>query len=412
MPVRPIGRGCFQWGHHGKVYCGPGARAKAERQGRAAHARGYVHDVNRSSVNRAVARVLSQPPVGWGVVLETIPFDRSDRPRARWVDRHRYPVRAVRVADLVATQQVVGREKVVEYLEDGWREPILVEPHPGKLLIVDGHHRAYAASLLGDETIDAYVAPAVGERVEMRERLRDEVDRWQDALVPGDARYVPAAVRAQMPDAVDRALAAGAPTPLEFMGAGMTGVVFCAGDVAYKVARDTRPIDHQFFEEEAEWLAAAARVPEVAPHVARFHDFDPANLVIVRDCPRADPEQSAWRYGEDKLFDLHRRIERAMVPNGWTAPEFKPDSYVLTVDGPVLVDASMPSRVGDELTRYVEDVVAGSRTLWRDSPTDLAFAVRREVGQKTLSKAEADRLEALIAERWPENRVESTRRRR
>ena len=41
MPVHPRGRGCFQWGTHGKVYCGPGARGKAERQGRAAHARGY-----------------------------------------------------------------------------------------------------------------------------------------------------------------------------------------------------------------------------------------------------------------------------------------------------------------------------------------------------------------------------------
>ena len=41
MPVRSKGRGCFQWGHHGKVYCGPGARQKAERQGRAAYSHGY-----------------------------------------------------------------------------------------------------------------------------------------------------------------------------------------------------------------------------------------------------------------------------------------------------------------------------------------------------------------------------------
>ena len=41
MPVHPRGRGCFQWGRHGKVYCGPGARGKAERQGRAAFAGGY-----------------------------------------------------------------------------------------------------------------------------------------------------------------------------------------------------------------------------------------------------------------------------------------------------------------------------------------------------------------------------------
>src|ERR1700678_4332055 len=213
-----------------------------------------------------------------------------------------------------------------------------------------------------------------------------------------------------MPDIVARALAAGAPTPLEYVGAGMTGVVFCAGDVAYKVARDTRPIDHQFFEEEAEWLGAAAAVPSVRLHVARFRGFDPENLVITRDCVRADPEQSAWRYGEGNLHDLHRQIERGMIQYGWTAPEFKPDSYVLTTRGPVLVDASMPSRVGEELARYVEAVVADERPLWTTRPEDLAFAVRMEAG-RTLTQEESDRLEAMIARRWPARAGEVRERR-
>ena len=123
------------------------------------------------------------------------------------------------------------------------------------------------------------------------------------------------------------------------------------------------------------------------------------NLVIVRDCPRKDPDESMSRW-ESRLWDLHREIERDMLPHGWTAPEFKPDSYVLTAQGPILVDASMPSRVGAVLARYVEGIVAGARPLGNDSPSDLAFAVRREVGQ-TLSQAESDRLEALIDRRWP-----------
>lgn len=41
MPVRKLKGGGYQWGRHGKVYRGKGARAKAARQGRAAHARGY-----------------------------------------------------------------------------------------------------------------------------------------------------------------------------------------------------------------------------------------------------------------------------------------------------------------------------------------------------------------------------------
>lgn len=41
MPVRSLGRGCYRWGAHGKRYCGPGARQKAEKQGRAAYSHGY-----------------------------------------------------------------------------------------------------------------------------------------------------------------------------------------------------------------------------------------------------------------------------------------------------------------------------------------------------------------------------------
>ncbi len=40
MPVRKASSG-YQWGSSGKVYRGRGARKKAERQGRAAHASGY-----------------------------------------------------------------------------------------------------------------------------------------------------------------------------------------------------------------------------------------------------------------------------------------------------------------------------------------------------------------------------------
>ena len=38
MPVKPCGRGGRKWGNRGKCYTGPGARAKAARQGRAVKA--------------------------------------------------------------------------------------------------------------------------------------------------------------------------------------------------------------------------------------------------------------------------------------------------------------------------------------------------------------------------------------
>ncbi len=32
---------CYKWGSSGKTYCGPGSKAKAGKQGRAAYASGY-----------------------------------------------------------------------------------------------------------------------------------------------------------------------------------------------------------------------------------------------------------------------------------------------------------------------------------------------------------------------------------
>lgn len=40
MPVHAA-KGGYQWGGHGKVYKGKGAKAKAAAQGRAAYASGY-----------------------------------------------------------------------------------------------------------------------------------------------------------------------------------------------------------------------------------------------------------------------------------------------------------------------------------------------------------------------------------
>ena len=44
MPVQKVtvgGKTGYRWGKSGKVYTGSGAKAKAERQGKAARARGY-----------------------------------------------------------------------------------------------------------------------------------------------------------------------------------------------------------------------------------------------------------------------------------------------------------------------------------------------------------------------------------
>lgn len=38
MPVKKVGKDCYQWGNTGKKYCGTGAKEKAARQGRAIEA--------------------------------------------------------------------------------------------------------------------------------------------------------------------------------------------------------------------------------------------------------------------------------------------------------------------------------------------------------------------------------------
>ena len=218
---------------------------------------------------------------------------------------------------------------------------------------------------------------------------------WEDSIE--DAEYVPAIVHPQMEDIVRRAIAAGAKPPLEYVGAGMTAVVLCAGKTAYKIARTKG--DDRFLSKEAEWLTTAKTVPWVKDHVAKIRRFDRENTVIIRECPMPDPEGGArgmtpYRYGEGKLFDLHQEIGKRMIPYGWTAPEFKPDSYVITEHGPVLVNASMPSRVGQRLLDYVRDVLEGRRNS-SERLSDLAFAIRLEVG-RTITQEEANEVFAQL----------------
>ena len=61
MPVHRVGRDCWQWGSHGKVYCGKGAKQKAERHGRAAPtASGELRGTEQHEEVAAPRRVLKK----------------------------------------------------------------------------------------------------------------------------------------------------------------------------------------------------------------------------------------------------------------------------------------------------------------------------------------------------------------
>jgi len=123
----------------------------------------------------AIHHVLVQPePPGWpgDVWIEKLPFrDASTELVARLprAELSAAPVQWVRLSDLEALQPTADRRTVVSLLERGWDEPILITPWPGSdrtrlspirpFLIQDGHHRAYAAALLGSPRIAAKVLP-------------------------------------------------------------------------------------------------------------------------------------------------------------------------------------------------------------------------------------------------------------
>lgn len=106
------------------------------------------------------------------------------------VDRRKVPTR-----ELVPTQGRVYRDELEgrKYeLERGLAEPIVVVKKPGKVLLVDGHHRAVAAYQAGIEELDAYVVELsrdveLGmERTSEKSELRglDDVDILEDDQHP------------------------------------------------------------------------------------------------------------------------------------------------------------------------------------------------------------------------------------
>lgn len=235
-------------------------------------------------------------------------------------------------------------------------------------------------------------------------RLQYAISDWTELV--DDSHYVKSRqewkyISSEMEDAVQRAIAAGAQPPLEFIGAGMTGIVLCeqrSGGRAFKVARKRSAL---FLEDEAEWLAMANRIPGVREHVARFYGYDAENFVVIRECARL--KRTDWWKRSPKLTDIHKRIGRLMEPYGWSAPEFKEDSYVSTARGPILVDASMPHRLGRNMVKFVLDVLAGRRYQANrlERLQDLAYYVRREATEKAIPKEIANQVIWRIAEKEP-----------
>ena len=205
--------------------------------------------------------------------------------------------------------------------------------------------------------------------------------------------FVPTIVRSELPDTTKRAMEAGAKPPLEFMGAGMTSIVFCdAQGIGWKVGR--RESSRPTLREEAEWLFDASKVPYVKDHVAKIRAFHEGPIVIERECVQG--QAGRWGMWGDNTYDVHEEIRKRMKPAGWTAPEYKQDSYVMTKDrGWVLVDASMPTRLGHKLVEKIEGLMDGSieAEAYTDRPSDYRFHVRMEMQSGSIP---ADQGQAIL----------------
>lgn len=221
--------------------------------------------------------------------------------------------------------------------------------------------------------------------------------------------YVHPAVRDEIDDAVERALAAGAEAPLTYAGAGAYGIVICdSNGIAYKVARHgAHGFTARSLMEEELWFRFAAKIPSIRDHVAKVYRFDSNNGVLVRECvqPRHDRGRD-WEGKRDRRrLDLYNRIIAAMRPYGFRSPEYKEDSFVYDPRrGPVLVDAGFASRdIGWSNARRARALIAGAIPVNDFEVSQVAHGLRMDAGRE-VPVAVANRLaETLEATRLQQN---------
>ena len=82
------------------------------------------------------------------------------------------------VRDLLPTQSKIYEDELegrIYEIKKGLAEPIIVVKRPGRIILVDGHHRAIAAKRLGITAIDAYI-------IEIKEDIELGMERTAHAM--------------------------------------------------------------------------------------------------------------------------------------------------------------------------------------------------------------------------------------
>jgi len=160
MPTHRVGDDCWQWGKSGKIYCGPGAKAKADAQGRAIHATGWREFRNEDeSLSEKV------------IFDENIGYQLSEG--ASWQDLNDY---SFKVEDYIEFPDLFQTNFT------NWTKNILLESVPE----ITPDNRPFVYDLLmsrqfrvGEFVEDRYFSFSMPDwLVASNERLREIKDQW------------------------------------------------------------------------------------------------------------------------------------------------------------------------------------------------------------------------------------------
>ncbi len=196
---------------------------------------------------------------------------------------------------------------------------------------------------------------------------------------------VPAAIRSEVADAAARAVAAGAAGwALTYVGAGAEGIIFEDGSGrAFKVGRhNTRR--SLFLEAEA---LSALQNSDVRRFVPEFFAYDDAHNVIVRELLEGRP----GRWADDRILrGPYDAVAQALNAADFGPPEWKENSWIITLEGPKLVDLGFVHARRKRAGRYLKLAFANlPSTLTEMELLDLSFEIGNTFTEGGISLREA-----------------------
>lgn len=197
----------------------------------------------------------------------------------------------------------------------------------------------------------------------------------------------------ELPELVARLDAAGYDGDYEILGAGQTAVIFF-DPLTSRVLKVARSEESRFMLLDEYEFLTAMQGTSAAKLVPQVYDFDPVAGVLVREGIEGRP--GGW--GTRGLRDLYEEIVRVARLQDWSAPEYKEDSFIIRDDGSiVMVDVGFTGRFGQRLAAHIREALLSPMSIHRAQ--QFAYELRWEVGDKRLTREEANALIVALSEK-------------